>query len=211
MLCSVPRSSYNSRFTHISYNYVLRCPLAQEDAVLKGREKNRFSQINSASERHCCDFMGCNVKERLNSNLSIIKFLLTSITKFLNTVLPGNNKKRIFFFFQYQTYTTPPAILPTKRKDKAKITRAGFTLNLPHIWVFQIGTRSLWCSLVIKQEINSPNSKSEREDLVLWMTSRWKGVHFLPPSTDHSGTLTPNISLCEGTVSVKESCGVFWF
>lgn len=51
----------------------------------------------------------------------MIKFLFASITKFLDTVLPGNNLKKRFLF-QYQTYTTYPAILPTKRKEKAKIT-----------------------------------------------------------------------------------------
>lgn len=120
--------------------------------------------------------MGCNVKERLNSNLSMIKFLVTSITKFLNTVLAGNNKKQIFFFFSVPYLSNSSSNFAPKRKDKDKITWAGSRLNLPHIWVRQIGARSLRCSLVINKEINSPNINSERYDPVLRITSGWKGV-----------------------------------
>lgn len=76
--------------------------------------------------------------------------------------------------------------------------------------MFQKGTQSLQCSLVINKEIHSPNINLDVVEPSALDHLQMEGSDSLPPSADHSGILALNISLCERAVTLTRCCA-FWF
>lgn len=81
---------------------------------------------------------------------------------------------------------------------------------ISYIWVLQIGAESLQCSLVINKEIHSPNINLDMVGPSALDHLQMEGSNSFPPSTDHSGILALNISLCECAVTLTRCCA-FWF